>query len=112
MSTAGDVNRDGFDDVVIGTIFDDRAYLFLGSHKGLGPRPFRTWTGAAGSGFGAAVGGVGDTNGDGFDDVVIGARTAGQAFVFLGRASGPRATPSLTLTGPARFGEAVGKMTR
>jgi hypothetical protein len=112
LSSAGDVNGDRFDDLVIGSLNGDRAYVFLGGRRGPGVTPARTLTGAVNSGFGAAVGGAGDTNGDGFSDVIVGARTAGQAFVFLGATAGPSATPAVTLTGPARFGESVSRFAR
>jgi hypothetical protein len=112
LSSAGDVNGDGHDDLIIGSLNGDRAYLFLGGRRGPSLTPLRTLAGASGSGFGAAVGGAGDTNGDGFSDVIVGARTAGQAFVFPGAARGPTANSAVNLTGPARFGESVTRFSR
>ena len=76
---AGDVNGDGFDDVVLAAPGNDGsarpgvAWLFLGSASGLAPTPAWTLAGPdAGSRVGNVVGAGGDVNGDGLDDVVVG----------------------------------------
>ena len=80
VATAGDVNGDGYADLVVGAPFDGtgtaegRGRVFLGWRGGLGASPSRTWTGdQADSGFGLAVAGGGDVNGDGFGDVLVAA---------------------------------------
>src|SRR5439155_1575037 len=81
VSTAGDVNGDGFDDVVVGALFwgDDQvgegaAFVYQGSASGLSTIPSWMADGDQSTAyFGSSVGGAGDVNGDGYDDVVVGA---------------------------------------
>lgn len=99
---AGDVNRDGYDDIIVGAPGYDggetdegRAFVFTGSAGGLSTTPFRIFEeNQAGAGFGQSVAGAGDVNGDGFADVIVGAprfdqgeTDEGTAFVYLGAAA-------------------------
>ena len=98
VAGVGDVNGDGYDDVVVGAYARDSAagaaYLYLGSPGGLDPASEVLLTaadGAAGDHFGESLAAAGDVNGDGFADVIIGAQGAGDegaAYLFLGGASG------------------------
>jgi hypothetical protein len=125
VATAGDVNGDGYDDVIVGAPSYDngeggegRAYLYLGS--AYGPSATPSWTAEsdqAGARFGISVASAGDVNGDGYDDVIVGAdryddveTNEGRAFLYLGSASGLSATPSWTADGDkwdAYFGISV-----
>jgi len=108
VATAGDVNGDGYSDVVVGAPSaddDGKAYLFLGSASGLAATASWTASGeAADDFFGFSVATAGDVNGDGYSDVVVGAPSAdddGKAYLFLGSASGLAATASWTAEGEA-----------
>ncbi|MFZ1459926.1 MAG: FG-GAP-like repeat-containing protein, partial [Ignavibacteria bacterium] len=85
VSGAGDVNRDGFSDVIIGRELSS-SYLYFGS-VGMDNVSDITLKGQTGDVFGASLSGAGDINGDGYDDVVVGAwgmnNNIGGAFVYL-----------------------------
>jgi hypothetical protein len=62
--------------------------------------PTATLQGPDKSAFGQWVSTARDVNGDGFDDVIIGAPGSNQAFVYLGSKEGLATTPATILTGP------------
>jgi hypothetical protein len=118
VASAGDVNGDGYADLVVGAPGADpdgregagTASVFLGSASGVAARPARVLEGAAaGDQFGWSVASAGDVNGDGYADLVVGAlgadpggrMSAGTASVYLGSASGVAATPARVLEGAA-----------
>ncbi|MEO5998146.1 MAG: T9SS type A sorting domain-containing protein, partial [Chitinophagaceae bacterium] len=94
--SAGDVNVDGFGDLVVGHPGSDRACLFAGCDTGLNAIP--VWTANSGqpnSMYGFSVASAGDVNKDGYGDVIIGAHNfnngqtnAGSAYLYYGSASG------------------------
>ncbi len=106
VSNAGDINGDGIDDLIIGGIGADpngnsragSSYVVFGSDTGL-PNPFNlnnlngkngfTINGvAADDASGYSISAAGDINGDGIDDLIIGAPGAdpnGNSFVLFGR---------------------------
>ena len=82
-SSAGDMNNDGIDDIIIGAIGDEKSYVIYG-HTGPfaatfdvatidGTNGFALEGVAASDQFGLSVSTGGDINGDGYDDLVISA---------------------------------------
>jgi hypothetical protein len=78
VSGAGDVNGDGFADLIVGAYGDDNNGKDSGSARvfsGKDGKILYTFNGdSAGDQFGESVDGVGDVNRDGFADVIVGAR--------------------------------------
>ena len=113
VAPAGDVNGDGYSDVLVGApLYDDGqvdeglAVLYLGGPNGLSNAHAWLWEpNQANAHAGAALAGAGDVNQDGYSDVLIAAPDydrpghvdAGAVFVFYGSASGLHATPDDTL---------------
>jgi hypothetical protein len=96
VASAGDVNGDGYDDVIVGAMqFDHRrpdtgrAFVYQGTSSGPATTP--SWTAGpeqAYTYFGTSVGAAGDVNGDGYDDVIVGAPAYDGGQFDEGRASG------------------------
>jgi hypothetical protein len=118
VAPAGDVNGDGFDDVLITDYFirdsDHQRVgsvsLYLGTPKGLTAEPATRIVGwQPETDFGSGIAGIGDVNHDGYGDVAIGApnythhfQSEGAVFVYLGGSQGLRAEPAWAVYGEAR----------
>jgi hypothetical protein len=102
------VNGDGYDDIIVGApkhadevYREGAAFVFHGSAEGLQVHP--NWvvgSNQQGARFGCAVAGVGDVNGDGYDDVIVGASEysgshseEGATFIYHGSHDGLSTSP-------------------
>lgn len=120
VATAGDVNGDGFADVIVGAPNYEgggRVFLYAGTAQGLmfEPADWIARTDVDTEGFGRAIGSAGDVNGDGYCDVIVGAYQTGaddgEVQVFYGSPTGLPITPDWTATPDqvgAWFGYSVG----
>jgi len=110
VAPAGDINRDGFDDVMVGAtraltggLETGAAYVILGKANGFSNVTLGSLSASTGFRIGGiaqddqagrSVAGVGDVNGDGFDDILVGARLAdeggfnrGAGYIIFGKAA-------------------------
>ena len=110
VSSAGDVNNDGYDDIIIGARYANplgrtnagESYLIFGKNNGFAnidlstlslPQGVKIIGANNGDNSGWAVGGAGDVNNDGYDDIIIGARyadplgriNAGESYLIFGK---------------------------
>ncbi len=88
VSSAGDVNGDNYDDVIIGNSNTTSAYIYYGGST-LDPTADVNLIYTGGD-FGGSVSTAGDVNNDGYDDVLVSDNfyyddtKAGHAYIFLG----------------------------
>ncbi|WP_373481198.1 integrin alpha [Geminocystis sp.] len=120
VSSAGDLNGDGFDDLIISAFLADpngsnsgQSYVVFGKTGGFSPtfnlsnlngvNGFTINGINSGNYSGRSVSSAGDVNGDGFDDLIIGANggdpngtDSGQSYVVFGKSGG--FSPTLNLS--------------
>ncbi len=132
VAGAGDIDGNGYDDLLVGAWHNDfggndagKVYIYPGSADGITTTGYLSLHGPPDSGFGTSVAGAGDVNGDGYADILVGADVAdsdiviagvnvltdtGRTYLYLGSPTGPVSPPALVLDGEAqdnRFGFAV-----
>ena len=117
VACAGDVNSDGYDDIIIGAP-GDGAYLVLGKETGWSTdTPISNVDASfiqegSADNAGHSVDGAGDVNGDGYDDIIVGAHYnheggtgAGQTYLIFGRRTGWSMSTSLADSNASFIGE-------
>ena len=118
MASAGDVNGDGFADLIVGALYADphgtdsgASYVVFGKASGFaanldlssldGSNGFKLSGAAAGDYSGWSVASAGDVNGDGFADLIVGAPDADPTASIPARAmwcsARPRALPPTSI---------------
>ncbi len=93
LTPAGDVNGDGFDDLLIGDAANARAFLLFGQATPVGRNtpldapnlPYWTLIDLSGLGALHALAAAGDVNGDGYDDLLFDMANSGKAYLLLGQ---------------------------
>jgi hypothetical protein len=111
VARAGDVNGDGFSDVIVGgfrysnpDVREGISYLFLGSASGPSLTPdWQNESDQAYAEYGQSVASAGDVNQDGFDDMFVGApwysqgeNHEGRGFLYYGSPTGLLPSPIYT----------------
>ncbi len=93
VSTAGDVNGDGYADVIVGAFGYKRAYIYFGGlsmNNAADVTMQEEWP-SSNVVFGFSVSSAGDVNGDGYSDVIVGDKgyssDKGRAYIYFGGSS-------------------------
>jgi hypothetical protein len=107
----GDINNDGYDDLIVGAPDADKVYVYINSGGNFGSYS-RTFSGASNSKFGFSVA-LGDINNDGYDDLAIGAPRyyssyyRGKVDIYLGTSSGISTSVYWSKLGDRRAGDQI-----
>lgn len=93
--TTGDINGDGVDDLIVGSPYymvnntdDGRIYVYYGDTLGLHTTPNAFINGGlydSQEQFGMSLASGGDLNDDGYDDILVGARSNSEAYYMAGK---------------------------
>jgi hypothetical protein len=126
IDDAGDINGDGYHDIIFGDYFKNQAgyrsgmcYIIFGRPNGwsqnmdISSKANASFIGeAAGDHAGFAVAGIGDVNGDGLDDILISApsknstlKVNGEIYLIFGKSSGWATDVSLNTANASFIGE-------
>lgn len=111
VAFAGDVDADGYDDMLIARW--GAVELYYGGPGGPASTPDREFLASLYTEVGQDMGGIGDVNGDGFDDIAIAYNGAhlgpDEIEVYYGSIFGLSLTPDVVLSAPSndRFGAAI-----
>ena len=96
VSLAGDINSDGFSDIVIGAYdynSSGRAYIYFGGYQMNNISDINLSSGTSNEYFGYSVNSAGDLNGDSFADIIVGAPVynfgTGRAYIYTNIVSKP-----------------------
>ena len=108
---AGDLNGDGYDDLIVGgnraDSFVGKAWVFYGSASGVSALADETLVPPVTGQFGFHVSALGDTDGDGYPEVGVGAPFSdsrdGRIYVYSGTPAGLDTTPDI-ISGPVSGG--------
>src|SRR5262249_23124127 len=103
VANAGDVNGDGYGDVVVGSSSSGTSdwFAYLGGPSGLAATPAVNMSETPATHFN--INGAGDVNGDGYADVVSAnemLNVGANVYIHLGGSSGPSATPNTIISMP------------
>jgi hypothetical protein len=96
LAFAGDVNGDGYGDLIVGEPYStDKVFVYHGGPNGPVAPAAQILTGTGGSKFGFSIAGLGDVDGDGYGDILVGiGDTSGTAQLYRGGPNGVSATPT------------------
>ncbi|CAN5523543.1 hypothetical protein BH10BAC5_BH10BAC5_23310 [soil metagenome] len=86
VASAGDLNNDGIDDLIIGNVLS-KAFVYKNSLTGTDIADLNFIGEAGGNQFGVWCSNAGDVNGDGFDDLIVGSpfyNNIGKAYLYYG----------------------------
>jgi len=111
VAGAGDVNGDGYSDVIVGgntynsgTANEGKVFVYHGSSTGVDATADWSYETNTAEKLGSCVAGVGDVNGDGYSDVLAlssewsnGETNEGRYFYFRGSATGLETTPGTVI---------------
>ncbi len=112
VASAGDVNGDGFADLVVGAYGSNTAYIYLGGAVSINTTADATLQGGSSSLYGWSVSTAGDLDGDGFSDVAVGSPYADTEFdsgavnVYFGSKTG---VPERQLVLVSTFDDQIGR---